>query len=263
MNQNDEYLSRLGRQIPMRATAALILVLMALKCAAQSVTPPAPLQATKIYSVASNTIIDCGILVPACIDNRSQQYRRNTYNAYQATGTGRGRSISSTSTGHRQPRRAHGPVSARAGKSISRPPPPASATALLPRFYPAIHNRQRNREYVLCHQGRMVVAFRQRSCISYYSGAGRRSWVVYVEISSLYAGCSNAGPSGTLYVTLNWTALSTATYDCMMVFTSGSIQPASGNTLTLSSFSCPGTYQICFDPSAGGSFSFGNGPHQP
>jgi hypothetical protein len=70
---------------------------------------------------------------------------------------------------------------------------------------------------------------------------------------TLALACADAG-SGTLIVSRSWNSLATATYACDIVFTgAGKIQPATGQTLTLTgNVTCPATKQ-CFDHSAGGS----------
>lgn len=71
--------------------------------------------------------------------------------------------------------------------------------------------------------------------------------------------CSTVG-GGTLAVTKHWTAMQSVTLPCTIQFTGGSIQPASGQTVTLNpNFIC-GTYQKCFDLSAGGNIAFTSSP---
>lgn len=75
---------------------------------------------------------------------------------------------------------------------------------------------------------------------------------------SLLSACSTAGSTKSLYVTLVWTGLTTASYPCTMTFLKGSIiSPASGQTITLNNVSCPPTQQ-CFDTSLGGTITFSN-----
>lgn len=72
------------------------------------------------------------------------------------------------------------------------------------------------------------------------------------NFSSLATACASVG-NGTLYVTFTWPSLPTGSYACVMDFLSknGTIQPASGQTVTLNNCPIAGPYTI-FDISAGG-----------
>ncbi len=69
------------------AVIAIVCVVIVITVIGQSITPPVPLPVTIISNITATTIIDCPT-VPTCIDNRSQQYRRNNYHSFRATGTG-------------------------------------------------------------------------------------------------------------------------------------------------------------------------------
>ena len=85
MQPNDKYLSNPGHHTV--KFIATFLLLPCLAAFAQSITPPSPLQVTVIQNITATTIIDCPTYA-TCIDNRSQQYRRNNYHSFRATGSG-------------------------------------------------------------------------------------------------------------------------------------------------------------------------------
>lgn len=74
--------------------------------------------------------------------------------------------------------------------------------------------------------------------------------------TTLPLACNAATSGGTLVVSRAWTGIITQTFACKILFYGvGSIQPASGQTVTISGFDCPQTAQ-CFDASLGGTFVF-------
>lgn len=249
-NPNNTDLSNPGHLY--RAVAAVILLCVGGISVAQTITPPSPLQVTIIQNITATTIVDC-LTVPTCIDNRSQQYRRNNYHSFRASGTG---------TWSVQMQYADGSP---AGWTSF------GSTGLVTNSTPVS-----GVGFGIGYHDFIDFVITGSATISNYSGS-KNYWVsgatnsftfpitpaqggypglTDVEYGSLASACTAAAGglgSGSLAITVNWNSLTTQTLACHTVWFSngGLIQPASGQTITLNYCPQAGPFQI-FDTSLGG-----------
>lgn len=197
-------------------------------------TPPAPLQVTRYYSITASSTLDGA----GYIDNRSTATRRNNYHSFRATGTGTWTVTLQYADGVPSGWQSFG------SEGVVTNASPASGVG-----------------YGLGYHDYIKFAFSGTATVANYFGTKDAWWIPTVSsvvypitvnqggtglnvattiIDQLYAsfalGCAAAVSAGqTLVVTTLWAGLSTQSCAANIQFVTGGIlQPASGQTITLS-----------------------------